>query len=416
MKVIISKLKEERDLLLSKPYQTRYHADQIDDARRSPLIKLITGPRRAGKSVFALQMLKGTNFAYLNFDNEQFLSNFDEDRVEQALEEVFPAYTHLMLDEIQNLPGWDLWVSKLYRRGVNLVVTGSNAKLLSSEMATVLTGRYLPIEILPFSFNEMLSALNTTIKDGTPTEKAQSTQLLDDYLTFGGFPETITMRSIARNYLASLFDSVLLKDVARRFKVRHTTELYNLASYLLTNYTNPFSYSQLAAELNIGSKLTVQKFVGYLAETYIFFLLPRFDKKMRLMQKAPSKIYVVDNGFVAARSFELSPNKGRLLENMVFMELIRRGFRPGLTLFYYHTQGDREIDFVCRTGHQVSQLIQVSYDVSSPKTLARECAALREAGTELHCPNQLLLTCSDILPETEGIELQSVTSWLSATT
>lgn len=411
---IVYKQREERDLLSMKPYVDRWQSHDTRDVMQSPLIKLIVGPRRAGKSVFALQLLKSKHFAYLNFDNEPLLERFDEDLVEQALEEVYPQYEYLMLDEIQNLPSWDLWVSKLYRRGINIVMTGSNAKLLSSEMATVLTGRYLMIEILPFSFQEVVTFNNQRLSGHTPTEKANTMLQLDDYLVYGGFPETLAMRSITQNYLGSLFDSVLLKDVAKRFKVRHTTELYKLASYLLANYTNPVSYSTLVKDLEMNSKITCQKFVGYLTETYMFHQLPRFDNKMRIMQKAPFKMYVVDNGFISSRSFELSPNKGRLLENIVLVELMRRGYKPGFSLFYYRTRNDREIDFVCKQGHQVSALVQVSYDTTQGKTLNREITALNEAARELKCDKKLLLTVYPATQEIEGVEITPVVDWLLA--
>ena len=151
MKTTILNQRAERDELMSRPYQQRHTRYDADELLQNPLIKLITGPRRVGKSVFALLMLQGKNFAYLNFDDNQLLEKWDEDLAMSALEDVYPGYDFMLLDEVQNLPGWDLWVSKLYRRGKNLVITGSNANMLSREMATVLTGRYLQIEMLPFS-------------------------------------------------------------------------------------------------------------------------------------------------------------------------------------------------------------------------------------------------------------------------
>lgn len=142
--------------LQSLPYVSRQSRYDVALLLQNPQIKLITGPRRAGKSIFALMMLQGRRFAYLNFDDPKLLSKWDEDLVMSALDSEYPAYEYLLLDEVQNLEGWDLWVSKLYRRGVNLVITGSNAKMLSSEMATVLTGRYVEIEMLPFGLSETL--------------------------------------------------------------------------------------------------------------------------------------------------------------------------------------------------------------------------------------------------------------------
>ena len=392
MKTTILNQRAERDELLSRPYQQRHTKYDADELLQNPLIKLITGPRRVGKSVFALLMLQGKNFAYLNFDDNQLLEKWDEDLAMSALDDVYPDYDFMLLDEIQNLPDWDLWVSKLYRRGKNLIITGSNAKMLSSEMATVLTGRYLQIEMLPFSLEETMSWKN--ISTDREEQAAQVIMLADDYMRNGGYPETIPSRSITKSYLSTLFDSILLKDVAQRHKVRNTNDLYNLATYLLSNFCNPISANELAGELGMSSVATTKKFCDYLNEPYLFFYLPRFNNKLKLMNKAPKKVYVVDNGFVQSTAFNLSENLGRLLENQVFVELLRRGYIPGQTLFYYRTRNDKEIDFVTRKGAKVEQLIQVCYDMTSEKTRKRELDALTEAAEELHCENLLTITNS----------------------
>ena len=392
MKTTILNQRAERDELLSRPYQQRHTKYDADELLQNPLIKLITGPRRVGKSVFALLMLQGKNFAYLNFDDNQLLEKWDEDLAMSALDDVYPDYDFMLLDEIQNLPDWDLWVSKLYRRGKNLIITGSNAKMLSSEMATVLTGRYLQIEMLPFSLEETMSWKN--ISTDREEQAAQAIMLADDYMRNGGYPETIPSRSITKSYLSTLFDSILLKDVAQRHKVRNTTDLYNLATYLLSNFCNPISANELAGELGMSSVATTKKFCDYLNEPYLFFYLPRFNNKLKLMNKAPKKVYVVDNGFVQSTAFNLSENLGRLLENQVFVELLRRGYIPGQTLFYYRTRNDKEVDFVTRKGAKVEQLIQVCYDMTSEKTRKRELDALAEAAEELHCDNLLIITNS----------------------
>lgn len=392
MKTTIFNQRAERDELLSRPYQQRHTKYDADELLQNPLIKLITGPRRVGKSVFALLMLQGKNFAYLNFDDNQLLEKWDEDLAMSALDDVYPDYDLMLLDEIQNLPNWDLWVSKLYRRGKNLIITGSNANMLSSEMATVLTGRYLQIEMLPFSLDETMRWKN--ISPDREEQAAQAIVLADDYMRNGGYPETIPARGITKNYLSTLFDSILLKDVAQRHNVRNTTDLYNLATYLLSNFCNPISANELAGELGLSSVATTKKFCDYLNEPYLFFYLPRFNNKLKLMNKAPKKVYVVDNGFVQSTAFNLSENLGRLLENQVFVELLRRGYIPGQTLFYYRTRNDKEIDFVTRKGSKVKQLIQVCYDMTSEKTRKRELDALVEAAKELHCDNLLVITNS----------------------
>jgi len=416
---IIYQQYEERNDLLKHTYIERIDVSAKEEYLSTGLIKLITGPRRSGKSVLSLQLLKDENFAYLNFDDDLLLKYFDENAVIQSLNEVYPGYRYLFLDEIQNLTNWELWVNKLYRRGVNLIVTGSNAKLLSREMATSLTGRYVQIEVFPFSFAEILRFHKVSLSGQfafTPQKTGIILSHLNTYLLNGGFPEIVLNPAIIKNYLSSLFDSVLLKDIMRRFQIRQSQQLYNLSNYLLANYTNPYSYNQLKTDLNFSSVSTVQKFIGYLSEPYLFLNLTRYNTKIKIQQKSPKKSYIIDNGFIKARSFELSPNWGRLLENMVFIELLRRHYKPGLDLFYYRTRNDRKIDFVCRKGHIVEQLIQVCYDITNPKTLKREIASLAEASSELNCNNLLLITRDKeevIEKNNHNIQLLPAFKWLS---
>jgi len=392
MKDILINQRKERDELLGRPYlerRTEYDKEQL---LQSPLVKFISGPRRVGKSTYALLLLRGKNFAYLNFDDQLLLSRWDEDLVMRLLDDVYPDYQFLMLDEVQNLPEWDLWVSKLYRRGKNLVITGSNANMLSSEMMTVLTGRYLLVGMLPFSLEEALAWHNIDIQHVKNEQQTEAIALADDYLRNGGYPETISARNITQSYMSTLFDSILLKDIAKRHKVRKTTELYELASFLLANFCNPVSANSLTTELHLSSVSTTQKFCKYLIEPFLFFFLPRFNNKLKLMQKADQKVYVVDNGFVQSTGFNLSENLGRLLENQVFVELLRRGYKPGQTLFYYRSKNDKEIDFVTRKGTKVEQLIQVCYEMPSEKTHKREQDSLMECAGELGCENLVIVT------------------------
>ena len=392
MRSVILKQRQERDELLARPYIKRDTKYDKQELLSSQLIKLITGPRRVGKSVFAMLLLKETNFAYLNFDDKRLLDIWDEDIVMATLNEVFPNYQYLILDEVQNLPDWDLWVGKLYRRNINLVITVSNAKMLSSEMATVLTGRYIQIEMLPFSLYEMLRWHDIEASNIQNERKSDFYVLIEEYLRRGGFPEVIPSYHLAHNYLSTLFDSILLKDIAQRHNIRKTSQLYNLAMYQLSNFCNPFTANSLSDELGISSVTTTKKFCDYLLEPYLFFYLPRFNNKLKIMQKAAQKVYVVDNGFVSSTAFNISENLGRLLENLVFVELLRKGYECGKTLFYYRSRNDREIDFVTRKGSTVEQLIQVCYDLSSPKTRKREFDALLECSQELNCDRLLVIT------------------------
>ena len=340
-------------------------------------------------------MLRDKNFAYLNFDNYQLLEAWDANLVMRMLDDVYPNYEYILLDEVQNLDAWDLWVSELYRMGKNLVITGSNARMLSSEMATVLTGKYLQVEMLPFSLEEFFDWNKLELHMLKPEQKTDSLVLTDDYLRNGGYPEVVASRQLTRSYLDTLFDSIIWKDVAKRHNVRNVTDLNNLAMYLISNFCNPVSANELTSELDFSSVNTTKKYMDYLHEPYLFYYLSRYNNKLKLMKKAPKKVYVVDNGFVASKAFSLSDNLGRLLENQVFIELIRRGHDVEKTLFYYRSRNDKEVDFVLREGTRISCLVQVCYDMSSPKTEKREVDSIVECAGELKCDNLVIVTYND---------------------
>ncbi len=392
MKTIIMNQRKERDELLSRPYLIRRSSQDSDVLLNSHLIKLITGPRRVGKSTHALLMLRDKNFAYLNFDSQPLLDAWDANLVMRMLDDVYPNYEYLLLDEVQNLDAWDLWVSELFRKGINLVITGSNAKMLSSEMATVLTGKYLQIEMFPFSMEEFFDWNKLDLHNLKSEQQAEGKVLTDDYMRNGGYPEVVASRQLVRSYLDTLFDSIIWKDVAKRHNVRNITDLNNLAMYMISNFCNPLSANELSEELGFQSVNTTKKFMDYLHEPYLFYYMSRYNNKLKLMKKAPRKVYVVDNGFVTAKAFAVSENLGRLLENQVFVELVRRGYNTDKSMFFYRSRNDKEVDFVLRKGAHIERLVQVCYDMSSPKTEKREVDSIVECAEELRCSNLTIVT------------------------
>lgn len=395
MRATIINQRKERDQLLAQHYLERRTNSDVETLLANHNVKLITGPRRVGKSTHALLMLRDKNFAYLNFDDNNLLEKWDEEKAMLMLEEVYPGFEYLLLDEVQNVPGWDIWVSKLYRRGINMVITGSNANMLSGEMATMLTGRYLEVNMLPFSLEETFSWNKLDIRNIDDAIEDKAHVVIDDYLHYGGYPESVAQRSITESYLRTLFDSILYKDIVRRHKVRNVTDLNNVANYLLSNFCNLLSYNDVADALALSSVSTTKKFMGYLHEPFLFYYLPRYSNKLKLMKKAPQKVYVVDNGFISSNAFNLSENLGRLLENQVFIELLRKGYSAERSLFYYRSRNDKEVDFVLRAGTQVEQLIQVCYDMSNKKTEKREVDSLIECAGELHCTDLCIVTLNE---------------------
>lgn len=386
--------KQEKEELLSKSYLLR---DKLKPAKKllsTDLIKIITGPRRAGKSVFSLLLLKDENFAYLNFDDEQLLSIKNYDEILKGISEVYPKSKFILFDEIQNLKNWEVFVNKLHRRGYNLVLTGSNAKLLSQELATALTGRHLLTEVFPFSFKEYLEGKGLTPKSkdiSIPEARGEILSYLADYMKNGGFPE-VTMKGLdARTYLETLFDAILFKDIVKRYRIRYPQRVYDLALYLIANFCSEFSFSKLKNTLNYPSTKTVQNYFGYLEEAYLFFSLNRFSYKMRAQLKAPKKKYIIDNGFILAKAFQFSQNAGRLKENLVLVEILRRGYKLNTDIFYYKTKNNREVDFVLRKGLSIKQLIQSCLSIDNSETKKRELTALVEAGNELGCDDLLVI-------------------------
>jgi predicted AAA+ superfamily ATPase len=391
----IRQAKAERDALLSRDYVPREGTDAFRKALESGLVAVVTGPRRAGKSVFCLLGLRGQDFAYVNFDDEQLAGLGDTDALVEGLTAVYGPTRLCFFDEIQNLPRWELFVNKLHRRGYRLVLTGSNAKLLSREAATTLTGRYLLTEVLPFGFREYLAAKGGAASAGTvatPEERGVLRNLLAGYLSGGGFPEVVTRQLDAPAYLRTLFDAVLLKDVVTRQRIRFPHLLRHLALFLASNPGSLYTLSSLRRSLQFSSTLTVQNYVGYLEEAYVALSLNRFSPRVREQVRAPRKAYAVDTGYANACGFRTSPDTGRLLENAVFLECVRRGYVPSRDLFHYRTASGREVDLVLCQGLAVEALVQVCHDASAAATLKRETQALVQARGEVGHGEMVLIT------------------------
>lgn len=414
MKDIVVSQKIERDTLRERGYISRDGLDAARGVMDSGLIKVVIGPRRAGKSVFALQMLQGRDFAYVNFDDERLLGLTDFDGLLMAMAQVYGEVRTIFFDEIQNIAGWELFVNRLHRQGYNLVLTGSNAHLLSRELATHLTGRYREFRLFPFSFGEYLRAKGFTIDETIVLRERQGVLLnhLATYLHSGGFPDTVVGGVEPGNYLAALFESVLLKDVVRRYNVRHAGRLLELGRYMVANHAREYTYTSVGKALGFGSVHTLENYLGYLAEAFLLFSVNRFSWKARTRVQAPRKVYAFDPGFIAAVGFRAGADSGRLLESLVAIELARRGRE----FYTYKDPGGKEVDFVIRDGGVTSDLIQVCYDLSDPKTRKREVTGLLRAAEELACENLLVLTWeeeAEIAVQGKTIRLCPAWKWLT---
>lgn len=392
-----------KDILISQrnelfeKFQEKYIPRNISLTNlENNLIKVISGPRRCGKSFFAIHELKNkvANFGYVNFDDERLLKSENYDEIISTIKNIYGNPKHIFFDEIQNLKNWELFLNRLQRQGLNLIVSGSNSKLLSNELATHLTGRHIEIKLFPFSFSEYLafnSAELTTM---------QIKENFYNYFESGGYPEPLIKNLNYTDYLRTLFDSIIYKDIVKRHKVKISDAIDNLALYLISNISNEFSYRNLLKTINSGSVNTVKKFVNYLEESWLFFQLCRFSFKVRQQLNYNKKIYCIDNGIAKAKGFSMSPNKGRIMENLVAIQLKRDEFKENNSVFYWKNQYNEEVDFIIKKDLKVESLIQVCLDLENPKTYKREVRALLKASEELKCENLIILT-----EETEKTEI-----------
>ncbi len=365
-------------------------------------IKVITGPRRSGKSFYAIHLLQQTgSYGYVNFDDERLAGIENYDEVINALNTVYDNPRYLLFDEVQNLPRWELFVNRLQRQGFRLLITGSNANLLSSELATHLTGRHTSLVLFPFTFSEYLSIFSN---QQTMLEKKAS---LDIYAEQGGYPEPLLKKIDRRDYLRTLIQSTLYKDIIRRFKIRSVQGIDDLALYLMSNIAREYSFNSLSEVTKCRSVHTIDKYIRYLQEAFLLFSLNRFSFKLKDQKGSNKKIYSTDNGMAVSAGFRFSADRGALYENLVAIALKKEEIAGRISFFYWKSPQNEEVDFVVKEGLRISQLIQVCSDISNPKTLKREIRALVNASLELHCEELLLL--NDRANRTETFKWQNAT-------
>ncbi len=351
----------------------------------SPLITVILGPRRAGKSTFAIHALK-ESFAYVNFDDEALTEVKNYDEIIAVLDELYQKPAAYLFDEIQNLPKWELFVNRLQRQGKKLVITGSNAHLLSKELATHLTGRHRSLILFPFSFSETLLQENKTLTSQEISAK------LDTYILRGGYPEPLLRELDYKEYLSLLLTSIIYKDIVKRFRIRNPSAIENLSIYLLSNVAKEFSFRTLSEVTKSKSVGTIEKYLHCLEEAFLFFQVRQFSFKLKEQVTRNKKIYCIDNGFITAKAFQLSPDLGKLYENCVAIQLKKNELRGDGQIYFWKDSQQKEVDFVVKEGTKVSKLIQVCYAWDDHNIREREIRALLKASQELRCDNLFVLT------------------------
>lgn len=403
-KVILQVLAEQKEeLLLQKKMNLCTRKEEALFEWESNMAQVVIGVRRSGKSTLCHKVLldKGVQYGYVNFDDDR-LAKIKVEDLNTVLNCVFQLYgtdiLYLFLDEVQDVEGWHLFVNRLLRQGLHIVLTGSNAKLLSGELATHLTGRYNEIRLFPFSFHEYAEYANVDLQGLTTKSDAERKIALDKYLLEGGMPELMRMKNerSKRIYVEGLVETIIKKDIAVRYKIRNIEGLRRLANHLINNNCQVIDYPGLVEICALKSENTIRKYVDYLSQAYLVQKVQKFSYKSK-ERICNEKIYVVDNGFIANRENNLFGNNiGWRLENTVYTEIRRRYLSQAEDVYYYKAESrGKEVDFViCRQG-QVEELVQVAYTVSSPDTFKREIDALIHVSDRLHCNNLTLVTLDE---------------------
>jgi len=379
--------RREREAFAASPYVERR---SVPEPPADGRIRIVIGPRRAGKSCYALHrtLIEPGGWGYVNFDDERLGALADYEELIVAVDSVYGKPGNLLFDEIQNVPKWELLVNRLHRAGRRLLLTGSNAHLLSSELATHLTGRYGQIPLFPFSLSEFLSAEGGA-EAKTDLERREACRR---YARRGGFPEVVLHALPEPEYLRTLLTSVIYKDIVSRFRPRAPGAVETIARCLLSQPGGEYAFHALTKATGCRSPHTLKKHIAWLEGAFVFFSVPKFSFKPREQAASNKKAYAVDTGFVDAFGVSLSPNWGRLYENLVAIQLLRRQLRGEIRFFFWKDAHGIEADFVVQEGHAIRQILQVSLDTSDPKTRHREVRGLCKASRELNCKDLLLLT------------------------
>ena len=384
--------------------------NKVIDYLGLPHVISIVGVRRAGKSTLIKQAINfliqtkeipPKNILFLNLETPQF-SRYRTDVT--YLERVYEDYLKLaspegtvfcFLDEVQFFTEWQVFVKSHYEeKKIKFIVTGSNSRLLSSEFITLLSGRTLPLEVFPFSFGEFLTAKGLTVTDKVSLLKKRHRvrHLMDEYLHFGGFPEPsfVSEQATKKEILVMYARNILYRDIAPRFTVKKPLELENLFFYLMSNISSLYTYNKLSKLVEISDK-TIKDYLSYFTDAYLLFTIDLFNFSVKRQIKSPKKIYAIDTGMARASSFSFSEDAGHYLENLVFIELKRKGRE----IYYYKTANDLEVDFACKEGNRLTGLIQVSKEMQTDKVRKREIRALIKAMDETGLSQATIVTYED---------------------
>lgn len=399
-------LKEE--LLIHRPEEQLINLE-------SKLAQVVIGVRRSGKSTlcFNALMKAGVTFAYVNFDDERLgqLETSDLDNVLQVLYKIYGDFNYLFLDEIQNVEAWPLFVNRLLRQKLHILITGSNAKLLSSELATHLTGRHHKIELFPFSFKDWCVMKNIDFSRLTTKNKGLLARTFDAYFQQGGFPELITGIEKPKEYIGTLIDNVITQDIKNRYNIRGVDALKRLAHHVLNETPTIIAKDTLRSVVGIKNERTMANYLGYLNQSYLISTISKYSPKSR-ERTTREKAYAIDVAFMDKRENAFSgENLGWRLETIVYLELLRRKAQTDNDIYFFQNR-TAEADFVVCDGNKTVAIYQVSYDITNGKTRSRELRGCIAAAKATNCTNLYLITNSDReVIEYENYTIQVIPAW-----
>jgi uncharacterized protein len=373
----------------------------------SQQVKIITGARRSGKSFIMRQMAKQLmangvdkkNILIVNFEDPGFV-----DLNTKLIQQIFNAYLedqspkggiYIFLDEVQEIPRWEKWVRMTQELDkANMIISGSNSKLLSGELATVLTGRHLDVTIMPLSFKEFLNFKNLEITNNSDLigKDKEVKKLMKEFLEFGSFPIVVLEEEKKKEALLNYYDDTVNRDLIKRYRIRKIEKLRSLIKFYLGNISSPITFASSGEFLKMSAE-TTERFSDYLESSYLVFFLKRFSYKFKEQEKSPRKVYAVDTGVASTIGFRFSPNLGKLAENAVFLELKRRAYlNPFLEVYYWKSLANEEVDFVVKEDTKIIELIQVCWSVADINTKKREIKALLKAMAEFKLKKGLIIT------------------------
>ena len=418
--IVIDQAKEEafpRTPLVREAYQTLARFVKSDQ------VIVLSGVRRCGKSTWMkmiCQEAEESNY-YLNFDDERLAPFQLEDcqRLVEVFIELYGVQNTFYFDEMQNFIGWERFVRRLHNEGKKVFVTGSNAKLLSRELGTHLTGRHYELHLYPYSFREYMqreNAMLLTEKNPSSTQIALIKKHLSDHKQLGGFPKYLETRE--KEYLHGIYENILYKDVIVRHKIENVSALKGLAYYLASNNTKEFTYNSLRKLLGLSNTTTVSDYCHYLEDSFLCFTVNRYAYSVRKQMHSPKKIYFIDSALAECVGFRISEDSGRVLENIIYLQLKRQDRHRDI---YYHKE-EKECDFLICKGFHVTDAIQVCSNLQNAKTRKREIAGLLDAMRTHKLETGLLITEEESGEEviTEGknkfhITIMPAWQWLITT-